>query len=66
MHAFLTASSNSKFVFLGGSIPGKRSFNKPKNITSSEATIFGVLKSRRARNRIAYKINKHCKNNIRD
>ena len=50
-----TKLSNSSFTFLGGfrrgwfSQNGKRSPRSPKNTTSSSCTIFGILKSLRAR-----------------
>lgn len=51
---FLISSSNYKSLFLGGSLYGKRSPNKPKKISRSTTGIFGKLKSLKALIKISY------------
>mmetsp|Transcript_47925 Transcript_47925/g.133614 ORF Transcript_47925/g.133614 Transcript_47925/m.133614 type:complete len:247 (+) Transcript_47925:2798-3538(+) len=48
-HARSTASESFWSTIVSGLRPGKRSFRSPRNITSSAATILGILKSRSAR-----------------
>jgi hypothetical protein len=51
-HASMMVSNLISLV-LGTLIPGKRSPKRPKKISLSSATIFGMLKSLKALNRIA-------------